>query len=125
MKRILTMLMALVLMLGMSGRTETAYQEIPLPVYAQPTFYTYTDANGTTYDLLEIVKWEEDENHRVVSVTGRFERVVTDDDCETGAYADDGQVVTFPLATDFSAMMMGIMTDADMQLVPVTDLRAW
>ena len=26
---------------------------------------------------------------------------------------------------DFSAMMLGSMTDADMQLVPVTDLRAW
>ena len=64
-------------------------------------------------------------NHCVTAVTGRFERVVTEDDCETGAYADDGQTVTFPLAADFSAMMLGSMTDADMQLVPVTDLRAW
>lgn len=125
MKRVLTMLVALVLMMGMSGRAETVYQEIPLPMYAQPTFYTYTDASGNTYDLFEIVKWEEDENHRVVSVTGCFERIVTEDDCETGVYADDGQVMTFPLAADFSAMMLGSMTDADMQLVPVTDLRAW
>ena len=125
MKRILMMLAAMVLMAGMAGSAETVYQEIPLPVYAQPTFYTCTDASGNTYDLFEIVKWQEDENHCVTAVTGRFERVVTDDDCETGEYANNGQTVTFPLAADFSAMMLGSMTDADMQLVPVTDLRAW
>ena len=125
MKRILTTLMTIMLMMGMAGSAETVYQEIPLPVSAQPTFYTCTDASGNTYDLFEIVKWQEDENHHVTAVTGRFERVVTEDDCETGAYADDGQTVTFPLAADFSAMMLGSMTDADMQLVPVTDLRAW
>mgnify|MGYP000778626318 FL=1 len=103
-----------------------AAQEIPQTESADDTnFYTYTDASGNTYDLFEIVKWQEDENHCVTAVTGRFERVVTEDDCETGAYADDGQTVTFPLAADFSAMMLGSMTDADMQLVPVTDLRAW
>ena len=103
-----------------------AAQEIPLTESADDTnFYTYTDASGNTYDLFEIVKWQEDENHHVTAVTGRFERVVTEEDCETGAYADDGQTVTFPLAADFSAMMLGSMTDADMQLVPVTDLRAW
>ena len=103
-----------------------AAQEIPQTESADDTnFYTYTDASGNTYDLFEIVKWQEDENHHVTAVTGRFERVVTEDDCETGAYADDGQTVTFPLAADFSAMMLGSMTDADMQLVPVTDLRAW
>lgn len=125
MKRILTTLMTIMLMMGMAGSAETVYQEIPLPVSAQPTFYTCTDASGNTYDLFEIVKWQEDENHHVTAVTGRFERVVTEEDCETGAYADDGQTVTFPLAADFSAMMLGSMTDADMQLVPVTDLRAW
>lgn len=125
MKRILTTLMTIMLMMGIAGSAETVYQEIPLPVSAQPTFYTCTDASGNTYDLFEIVKWQEDENHCVTAVTGRFERVVTEEDCETGAYADDGQTVTFPLAADFSAMMLGSMTDADMQLVPVTDLRAW
>ena len=125
MKRILTTLMTIMLMMGMAGSAETVYQEIPLPVSAQPTFYTCTDASGNTYDLFEIVKWQKDENHCVTAVTGRFERVVTEEDCETGAYADDGQTVTFPLAADFSAMMLGSMTDADMQLVPVTDLRAW
>ena len=125
MKRILTTLMTIMLMMGMAGSAETVYQEIPLPLSAQPTFYTCTDASGNTYDLFEIVKWQEDENHCVTAVTGRFERVVTEEDCETGAYADDGQTVTFPLAADFSAMMLGSMTDADMQLVPVTDLRAW
>ena len=125
MKRILTTLMTIMLMMGMAGSAERVYQGIPLPVSAQPTFYTCTDASGNTYDLFEIVKWQEDENHCVTAVTGRFERVVTDDDCETGEYANNGQTVTFPLAADFSAMMLGSMTDADMQLVPVTDLRAW
>lgn len=125
MKRILMMLVAMVLMTGMAGSAETVYQEIPLPVYAQPTFYTCTDASGNTYDLFEIVKWQEDENHCVTAVTGRFERVVTDDDCETGEYANNGQTVTFPLAADFSAMMLSSMTDADMRMIPVTDLRAW
>lgn len=37
MKRILMMLAAMVLMAGMAGSAETVYQEIPLPVYAQPT----------------------------------------------------------------------------------------
>ena len=60
-----------------------------------------------------------------MAVTGRFERVVTDDDCETGEYANNGQTVTFPLAADFSAMMLSSMTDADMRMIPVTDLRAW
>ena len=113
MKRILTTLMTIMLMMGMAGSAETVYQEIPLPVYAQPTFYTCTDASGNTYDLFEIVKWQEDENHCVTAVTGRFERVVTDDDCETGEYANNGQTVTFPLAADFSAMMLNSMTDAD------------
>lgn len=125
MKRILTTLMTIMLMMGMAGSAETVYQEIPLPVYAQPTFYTCTDASGNTYDLFEIVKWQEDENHCVTAVTGRFERVVTDDDCETGEYANNGQTVTFPLAADFSAMMLSSMTDADMRMIPVTDLRAW
>ena len=49
----------------------------------------------------------------------------TDDDCETGEYANNGQTVTFPLAADFSAMMLSSMTDADMRMIPVTDLRAW
>ena len=88
MKRILTTLMTIMLMMGMAGSAETVYQEIPLPVSAQPTFYTCTDASGNTYDLFEIVKWQEDENHCVTAVTGRFERVVTDDDCETGEYAN-------------------------------------
>ena len=115
MKRILTTLMTIMLMMGMAGSAETVYQEIPLPVSAQPTFYTCTDASGNTYDLFEIVKWQEDENHCVTAVTGRFERVVTEDDCETGAYADDGQTVTFPLAADFSAMMLGSMTDVSQE----------
>ena len=103
-----------------------AAQEIPLTESADDTnFYTYTDASGNTYDLFEIVKWQEDENHCVTAVTGRFERVVTDDDCETGEYANNGQTVTFPLAADFSAMMLSSMTDADMRMIPVTDLRAW
>ena len=63
MKRILTTLMTIMLMTGMAGSAETVYQEIPLPVSAQPTFYTCTDASGNTYDLFEIVKWQEDENH--------------------------------------------------------------
>ena len=46
----------------------------------------------SAYDLFEIVKWQEDENHCVTAVTGRFERVVTDDDCETGEYANNGPV---------------------------------
>lgn len=125
MKRILTTLMTIMLMMGMAGSAETVYQEIPLPVSAQPTFYTCTDASGNTYDLFEIVKWQEDENHCVTAVTGRFERVVTDDDCETGEYANNGQTVTFPLAADFSAMMLSSMTDANMRMIPVTDLRAW
>ena len=61
MKRILTMLMAIMLMMGTAACAETDYQELPLPVYAQPTFYTYADASGNTYDLFEIVKWQEDE----------------------------------------------------------------
>ncbi len=55
MKRILTTLMTIMLMMGMAGSAETVYQEIPLPVSAQPTFYTCTDASGNTYDLFEIV----------------------------------------------------------------------
>ena len=70
MKRILTTLMTIMLMMGMAGSAETVYQEIPLPVSAQPTFYTCTDASGNTYDLFEIVKWQEDENHCVTAVTG-------------------------------------------------------
>ena len=50
---------------------------------------------------------------------------MTDDDCETGEYANSGQTVTFALAADFSAMMLSSMTDADMRMIPVTDLRAW
>ena len=88
MKRILTTLMTIMLMMGMAGSAERVYQEIPLPVSAQPTFYTCTDASGNTYDLFEIVKWQEDENHCVTAVTGRFERVVTDDDC---GHADDSR----------------------------------
>ena len=42
MKRILTTLMTIMLMMGMAGSAETVYQEIPLPVSAQPTFYTCT-----------------------------------------------------------------------------------
>ena len=56
MKRILTTLMTIMLMMGMAGSAERVYQEIPLPVSAQPTFYTCTDASGNTYDLFEIVK---------------------------------------------------------------------
>ena len=38
MKRILTTLMTIMLMMGMAGSAERVYQEIPLPVSAQPTF---------------------------------------------------------------------------------------
>lgn len=48
MKRILTTLMTIMLMMGMAGSAERVYQEIPLPVSAQPTFYTCTDASMGT-----------------------------------------------------------------------------
>ena len=45
MKRILTTLMTIMLMMGMAGSAETVYQEIHLPVSAKPTFPTCTDAS--------------------------------------------------------------------------------
>lgn len=54
MKRILTTLMTIMLMMGMAGSAETVYQEIPLPVSAQPTFYTCTDASGTPTTCLKL-----------------------------------------------------------------------
>ena len=54
MKRILTTLMTIMLMMGMAGSAETVYQEIPLPVSAQPTFYTCTDASGNTYEMMTV-----------------------------------------------------------------------
>ena len=53
MKRILTTLMTIMLMMGMAGSAETVYQEIPLPLSAQPTFYTCTDGLETPTTCLK------------------------------------------------------------------------
>lgn len=86
-------------------------------------FLTFTSSDGEVYDLFVITKLNYGEDHKVTSVTGHFERVVKGEDYDESETAP-GSEVTYPLAADFSAYMVGNTTDMG-DYVTVTDLYAW
>lgn len=88
-------------------------------------FVTYTSDEGTVYDLFVITKMNYSEDHKVTSVTGHFERIVTDG--ETDCYEPEsapGSETTLSLAPDFRALMFETANDIE-KPVAVTDLYQW
>ena len=118
MKKILTVLMAVILVAvsALACAEGTAKEH---------NFVTFEDAKGTSYDLFCITRLNYGEDHKVTSVTGHFERVMEN---EEGMFTPDlaaDSEKTYPLAPDFKAQMIGNTLDYDMKTVEVTDLYQW
>ena len=116
MKKALLIVMALVLVLASS----LAYGEA---AEKEHNFLTFEGKDGTVYDLFVITKLNFGEDHKVTSVTGHFERVVEGEEGEASDTAPDSEV-TYPLAADFSAEMVGDANEMD-KYVTVSDLYEW
>lgn len=116
MKRIMLILTALIL----AAVSSLAYAETG---EKEHDFLTFRTPDGVDYDLFVITKMNYGEDHKVVSVTGHFERVVMGEEYEESETAPDSEL-TLPLAADFSADMVANMSDID-EFVKVTDLYEW
>ena len=87
------------------------------------TFLTFEGKDGTVYNLFVITKMNFGDDHKVNSVTGHFERVVNGEEYESSETAPDSEV-TYPLAENFSAEMVGSAVEMD-RFVTVSDLYEW
>ncbi len=90
----------------------------------EKTFESFTDTLGTDYPLFVITRLNCDEGQHVASVTGHFERIAMDEECEYPLPAA-GSELTLPLAPEFSAYMLNSMCDPEMNYEQVTDLYSW
>lgn len=118
MKKVFLVLTALVLL----AVSVTAFAEEAAGTH---NFATYTSNDGTVYDLFAITKMNYGADHKVTSVTGRFQRVVIDP--EDGEYPEESadSEVTLNLAPDFTAQMFETANDLETPMITVTDLYAW
>ena len=97
------------------------------PGYAEDphTYASFITADETRYDLFVITKMNYGPDHKVTSVTGHYERIVTDSDGIAMSDIAPGSEMTLTLAEDFTADMLNSMWDGDYALLPVTDLYEW
>lgn len=117
MKKAILILLALMLIVVSSlAYAETEGQE--------HNFLTFEGPDGTVYNLFVITKLNYGEDHKVVSVTGHFERAIIGEEGEDESDTAPDSEVTYPLAADFSADMVANMSDID-EFVKVTDLYEW
>ena len=116
MKKTILILMALMLIVVSS----LAYAESE----EDHNFLSIEGPGGASYDLFVITKLNYGEDHKVVSVTGHFERVVIGEEGEEESDTAPDSEVTYPLAADFSAYMVGSVSDMG-DYVKVTDLYEW
>lgn len=111
MKKVLTVILALTL--GLASVAAAAH-----------SFYVFSAADGTTYDVFVVTKLNYGEDHKVISVTGHFERVVSSE--ETGDEPDTApdSETTLNLSPEFEALMCEEPNVID-SLIKVTDLYQW
>ena len=91
---------------------------------AEHHFDVVTGEDGAVYDLFVITKMNYGEDHKVVSVTGHFERVVTNEEGEDSPESLPDGETTFTLAEDYQALMVEEPNDTE-KPVTVTDLYQW
>ena len=91
---------------------------------AEHQFDAVTGEDGAVYDLFVITKMNYGEDHKVASVTGHFERVVTNEEGGDSPEALADSETTFTLAEDYEALMVGEPNDITLP-VTVTDLYQW
>lgn len=91
---------------------------------AENRFAVYTSADGRQYNWFTVEKLHFGEDHRVTAVSGYYERYVTGGEYDTSEKAA-GSEATYRLSADFRADMISSTTEAEMTLVPVTDLYQW
>jgi len=116
MKKALMILTALVLVIASSLACGEAAEK-------EHNFLTFEGKDGTVYNLFVITKLNFGDDHKVTSVTGHFERIVQGEEGEESDTAPDSEV-TYPLAKDFTAEMVGSPEEMD-KMVKVTDLYEW
>lgn len=80
--------------------------------------------SGDDYDLFVMTKMFTGSDHRVYAVQGHFERVVEDEEYVSSETAPGSEAV-YPLAPDFTALMLSDMTDDEMPMASVQDLYQW
>lgn len=113
MKKGLSVILALAMFLVMACAAAAAEEH---------HFEVVTGEDGALYDLFVITKLNI-EDHKVVSVDGHFERVVTDEEGED-SFEDLDATTTFYLADDFTALVPAEPNDME-ETVTVTDLYQW
>ncbi len=118
MKKMLSLCLALLLMLG----AVSALAGEPAQAGAS-NFMSVTDENGNVYDLFEIRRLVLDENQKVIAVTGCFERTGTDEDGMDSPFFT-GEPVTCPMAKD-AVIEVFPLDDPMGDYETVTDLYQW
>ena len=87
-------------------------------------YATFTAGNGKQYNLFTIQKFLYGSDHQVTAVSGKYERIIFDGDCDAPESAQ-GSETTYTLAEDFRADMINSVYADSMDYETVTDLHDW
>ena len=87
-------------------------------------YAVFTANDGTQYNLFSIQKFLFGSDHKVTAVTGKYERIIFDGDCEVPETAS-GSETTYVLADDFHADMITSVCADTLEYETVTDLYDW
>lgn len=87
-------------------------------------YSVFTASDGTQYNMFSITKFLYGSDHKVMAVTGNYERSIFDGDCEAPETAQ-GSETTYELADDFHADMIKSVCADTMEYETVTDLHEW
>lgn len=87
-------------------------------------YSVFTADNGIQYNLFTIQKFLYGSDHQVTAVSGKYERIIFDGECEAPESAQ-GSETTYTLADDFCADMINSVYADTMEYETVTDLHDW
>ena len=87
-------------------------------------YATFTAGNGKQYNLFTIQKFLYGFDHKVTAVSGKYERIIFDGDCDAPESAQ-GSETTYMLAENFHADMINSVYADSMKYETVTDLHDW
>ena len=124
MRKITMILMAVALVLILTLMAVLAFAEEETAEDEKHNYASFTAEDGTVFDLFVFTKMNYGEDHKVTSVTGHYERIVTTEDGEDEPESAPESETTYQLAADFHADMMKDAC-ADFETIPVTDLFTW
>ena len=87
-------------------------------------YAVFTAGDGKQYNLFTIYKFLYGSDHKVTAVSGKYERIIFDGDCDAPESAPDSET-TYVLADDFHADMITSVYSDTLENETVTDLYEW